>query len=452
MIRYRCAAAWIDDAVSGPVDLVVADGMIVAIELAPETGAGRSADLEPGTDVTTELLPGMVFPGFADAHSHVFHRALRGRTHLGSAVGNRTGDSFWTWRESMYALAELLDPDRLQQLAVAAYTELLCAGYTAVGEFHYLHHAAGGRPYDEPNAMGLAVADAAATVGIGLTLLDVAYLAGGFGEPVSAVQQRFSDRSVANWLDRVSTLPSGFRSGVAVHSVRAVPVDDLPAMAAAAAGGLLHVHLSEQPAENDACLAHTGLTPTALLDRAGILRPGTSVVHATHLTGDDIDRLAGAGVIAVICPTTEADLADGLPSIGELATAGVPLACGGDQQVSVDPFAQARGIEYGERLRTRRRGTVSPAELIRAATAVSHRSIGSPAGRIAVGAPADLVAVRTDSARTAGSDPAQLVMSASAADAAVVIVAGDIVARDGVHRRLGDPGGLLAAAIEAAWE
>jgi len=445
--RYRCAAAWIDNAVSGPVDLVVADGVIAAIEPV----CGDPAGAEPRAAVPTEALPGLVFPGFADAHSHVFHRALRGRTHVGSAVGHRTGGTFWTWRESMYALAERLDPERLQRLAVATYTELLCAGYTAVGEFHYLHHAAGGRPYDEPNAMGLAVSDAASTVGIGLTLFDVGYLTGGFGEPVSAVQQRFSDRSVANWIDRVMELPAELRTGMAVHSVRAIPVDDLPAMAAAADGRLLHVHLSEQPAENDACLAHTGLTPTALLDRSGILRPGTSVVHATHLTDDDIDRLAGAGVIAVICPTTEADLADGLPSIGKLVTAGVPLACGGDQQVSVDPFAQARGIEYGERSATRRRGTLSPVELVRAATAVSHRSIGSPAGRIAVGSPADLVAVRTDSARTAGSDPAQLVMSATAADTAVVIVAGEVVARDGVHRRLGDPGVLLAAAIDAAW-
>jgi len=442
--RFRCAAAWIDDEVSGPVDISVADGFIVALQPADAGAVGSGTALADGG---AETLPGLVFPGFADAHSHLFHRALRGRTHCpASAAG-----SFWTWRETMYALAARMDPDRLHRLAVAVYTELVCAGYTAVGEFHYLHHGPGGRPYDDPNAMGLAIAAAGAESGIAVTLLDAAYLAGGFDRPLSEVQQRFSDGTIGAWADRVAALPGTVRTGVAVHSVRAVPPGDLPAVAAAAADRVLHVHLSEQAAENAACLAATGLTPTALLDRAGVLGPRTSAVHATHLSAGDISRLAGAGVTAVICPTTEADLADGLPAIGALVSAGVALACGGDQQVCVDPFAQARGLEYGERLATGRRGTLPPADLVRAATADSHRSIDSPAGRIAVGAPADLVAVRTDSARTAGSDPAQLVMSASAADVAVVVIGGKVVARDGVHQRLGDPGALLSSAVVGAW-
>lgn len=441
--RYRCAAAWIDGEVSGPLDISIADGLIVALQ---PVGAPAGRDTAVQDDVT-ETLPGLVFPGFADAHSHLFHRALRGRTH---AVAS-TGGSFWSWRESMYALAARLDPDRLQRLAVAVYAELVCAGYTAVGEFHYLHHGPGGRPYDDPNAMGLAIAAAGKETGIGVTLLDAAYLAGGFDQPLSEVQQRFSDGTIGSWAERVAALPGTVRTGVAVHSVRAVPTRDLPAVMAAAAGRPLHVHLSEQIAENAACLTATGLTPTALLDRAGVLGPRTSAVHAIHLAADDIRRLADAGVTAVICPTTEADLADGLPAVGRLAAAGVPLACGGDQQVCVDPFAQARGLEYAERVSTGRRGTLPPAELVRAATVSSHRSIDSPAGRIVLGAPADLVAVRTDSARTAGSDPAQLVMSASAADVAVVVIGGDVVARDGMHQRLGDPGALLSDAVVGAW-
>jgi formiminoglutamate deiminase len=323
-----------------------------------------------------------------------------------------------------------------------------------VGEFHYLHHRPGGGRYSDPNAMGVAVADAAQQTGIDLTLLDTCYLEGGFGAPVSGVQHRFSDGSVSAWADRVAaleqTLP-GTRIGAAVHSVRAVPPAELPAVARAAGGRVLHVHLSEQPAENEAAVAATGSTPTALLAAAGLLGPRTSAVHATHLTDRDIAMLAESGTTAVICPTTEADLADGLPRIGALTAAGVPLACGGDQQVCVDPFAQARGIEYGERLATGRRGTVRPAALVRVATVGSHRSIGSPAGELRVGAPADLVAVRSDSARTAGSEPGQLVMAATAADVAVVVRAGVVVARDGIHLQLGDPGQLLAVAVAGAW-
>ena len=211
------------------------------------------------------------------------------------------------------------------------------------------------------------------------------------------------------------------------------------------------MHLSEQPAENEACLAATGRTPTRLLADSGALGPATSAVHATHLTERDIALLGGAGATAVICPTTEADLADGLPRAGDLLAAGGRLALGSDQHVITDPFAQARGLEYGERLATGRRGTFPPVHLLEIATAQSHRSIGSASGRLAVGAPADLVAVDRSSARTAGSLGAQVVMSAAAADVRVVVSAGRIVARDGVHVRLGPPGTLLDRAIAAAW-
>ncbi|WP_029137799.1 formimidoylglutamate deiminase [Nakamurella lactea] len=436
MTVFRCAAAWIDNAVSGPVDIVTDHGVITAIGPPDTTG-----------DDQPESLPGLVFPGFADAHSHVFHRALRGRTHGADAQAG----SFWTWRETMYALAGRLDPDSLHALALATYTELLCAGYTAVGEFHYLHHRPDGGRYDDPNAMGLAVTDAGAEAGIDVTLLDVAYLSSGFGKPTVGVQQRFSDGSIDAWADRVAALPSALRTGVAVHSVRAVPESALGSVAAAADGRVLHVHLSEQAAENEACLAATGRTPAALLHGAGVLGPRTSAVHATHLTAGDLGLLAGTGTTAVICPTTEADLADGLPSIAAMVDAGIRLACGGDQQVIVDPFAQARGIEYGERSATGRRGTMLPAALVGAATVNSHRSIGSPGGSIEIGAPADLVAVRTDSARTAGADPDQLVMVAAAADVAVVVRAGEVVATNGIHRRFGDPGEMLGASIARAW-
>ena len=223
-------------------------------------------------------------------------------------------------------------------------------------------------------------------------------------------------------------------------------------MVAAAAGGrVLHAHLSEQPAENAAALAATGRTPTQLLDEAGALGPATAVVHGTHLTDLDVGTLGRAGCSVVICPTTEADLADGLPRAGALAAAGARLCLGGDQHVVVDPFAQARGLEYGERLATGERGAFSAGALWAAALQASHAAIGSPGGRLEVGAPADLVAVRTDSARTAGADPAQLVMCASAQDIDVVVVGGLVRVRSGKHLNYGDPGPVLSTAIRNAW-
>nr|WP_246232678.1 formimidoylglutamate deiminase [Nakamurella aerolata] len=425
----------------------------------PSPGAAGPTAGAAGAGGAAEVLDGMVFPGFADAHSHVFHRALRGRTH--TERDGRPGD-FFTWREQMYALAAQLDPDLLHRLARATYAELLCAGYTAVGEFHYLHHQVDGTPYPDPNLLGLRVAEAADQAGIGLTLLDTLYLAGGFGVALQPPQRRFSDGSGAAWAARVrqlgAELPAGrlapIRLGLAAHSVRAVPPGELGTVAGLAAEWdcPVHLHLSEQLQENRDSLAATGKSPTALAADAGLLGSRTSVVHATHLTDTDVDRLGAHGVTAVICPTTEADLADGLPDLAALTRAGVLLACGGDQQVTVDPFAQARLLEYGERLRSHRRGNLAPAQLVAAATEHSHRSIGSAGGRLVPGAPADLVCVRTDSVRTAGSLPQQLVMAAGSADVQTVVVGGHVLARNGFHRDLGDPGPLLADVLGELWE
>ena len=212
----------------------------------------------------------------------------------------------------------------------------------------------------------------------------------------------------------------------------------------------LHVHLSEQPAENDACLAFYGHSPTELLDSQGVLGPHTTAVHATHLTASDLARIGGSGTGACLCPTTERDLADGISPGRALADAGSPLSLGSDQPAVIDPFEEARGLELDERLASLRRGRFSQPELLAALTA--HRSIGwTDAGRIAVGQRADLVAVGLDSVRTAGSDPAQLLMSATAADVHTVISDGVAIVEDGKHR-LGDVGALLADAISPLWE
>jgi len=351
----------------------------------------------------------------------------------------------------MYALAAKLDPESYLTLARAVFAEMALAGITCVGEFHYLHHAPGGRRYADPNAMGVALVEAARDAGIRITLLDTCYLAGGIDTPVSAEQRRFSDGTAEAWAVRVADLRADAttRIGAAIHSVRAVPRAALAEVAAV--DGPLHVHLSEQPAENEACLAAYGRTPTQLLADASVLAPRTTAVHATHLTAGDIALLGGSGTGACFCPTTEGDLADGIGPARELLDAGSPLSLGSDQHAVVDPLTEARAVEHGERLRTGQRGRLSPDELVTALTSAGHTSLGWPeAGRIEVGAPADLVSVRLDTVRTAGCLPGQVMLAATASDVDTVVVGGRVVVREGVHR-LGDVGAMLGKAIEGLW-
>ncbi|ABS05910.1 formiminoglutamate deiminase [Kineococcus radiotolerans SRS30216 = ATCC BAA-149] len=429
---FWCESAWLDGGPVRGVRVESADGRTTALTRAENPAPG---DRE---------LRGLVFPGLADAHSHAFHRGLRGRTH-------RDGGSFWTWRTAMYALAGRLDPDVYRDLATAVFAEMVLAGWTAVGEFHYVHHRRDGTPYDDPNAFALALRDAARAAGIRLTLLDTLYLTSAPGEPPLPEQRRFSDGTAAAWAQRVREIPAdaGFRVGVAAHSVRAVGPDDLAVVAATARdlGAPVHVHLSEQPAENDACRAAHGATPTELLERAGLLGPDLTVVHANHLTDADVARLGSARVTVAACPTTEADLGDGVGRARDLATAGAVLALGSDQHAVVDPFLEARGLEGAARLGALRRGAFDPADLVAALTTGGHRSLGLDGGTLAVGAPCDLVAVDARSVRTAGSDPAQLVLSATAADVTDVVVGGETRVRDRVHTTLGDPADLLLDAL-----
>jgi formiminoglutamate deiminase len=415
-----------------------------------EVTGGRFTAVTPGTVAgDAQVLPGVVLPGLANAHSHAFHRALRGRTHDG-------GGTFWTWRERMYAVAAQLDPDSYLVLATATFAEMALAGITAVGEFHYLHHAPGGAPYSDSNAMGEALRQGAADAGIRLTLLDTCYIAGGLSaaghSPLEQMQLRFGDGHAERWAERVEGLKesAGMRVGVAVHSVRAVPRDQLAVVAAAAAGRPLHVHLSEQPAENQACQWFYGLTPTALLDAEGLLGPATSAVHATHLTEQDIATLGRTRTTACLCPTTERDLADGIGPARSLCDAGSPLSLGSDQHAVTDLLEEARALEMNERLGSLQRGRFRPDELLAAAT--RHESLGwDDAGRLDVGARADLVAVRLDSVRTAGSAPEQIMLSASGSDVDTVVVDGVVVVAGGQHL-LGNVGNLLQKAIQPLWE
>jgi formiminoglutamate deiminase len=399
------------------------------------------ADPQPGD----ERLDGVVLPGFANAHSHVFHRALRGHTQGGRGT-------FWTWREQMYAVASQLDPDCYLDLARATFVEMALAGMTAVGEFHYLHHGRQGRRYADPNAMGLALIEAAREAGIRITLLDACYLSGGLDagghRPLEGVQRRFSDGSIAAWAERVAALGDSptARIGSALHSVRAVPESALASVNDLAPPRPLHVHLSEQPAENQAVQAFYGCTPAELLARHGLLGPETTAVHATHLTGSDLALLGENRTAVCFCPTTERDLADGIGPARALARAGSPLCLGSDQHALIDMFAEIRGLEGHERLLSHERGRFTPVELVTAASAAGYGSLGWDGGRIAAGALADFVVVAAGSVRTVGSRPDQIIYSAGAADIRRVVVGGQAIVNDGEHR-LGPAAPRLAKAL-----
>ena len=416
----------------------------------------RIADVRAGAEPSPEAtrLAGVTLPGLANAHSHAFQRALRGRTH-------RSGGSFWTWREDMYAVAARLTPDSYHALARATYAEMAMAGITCVGEFHYLHHDTGGEPYDDANAFGEALIAAAAEAGIRITLLDACYLAGGIGQELEGPQLRFGDSDADAWAERASDLRGTrhARLGAAIHSVRAVPAEALETVVSWAdeRRAPLHFHLSEQRAENEACLAAHGRSPTGLLEDHGALGARSCAVHGTHLSEDDIALLGGSATTICMCPTTERDLADGIGPARALAEAGSPLSLGSDSNAFVEPFEEARAVELDERLVSERRGHWEAADLLIAATADGNAALGWPeGGRLAVGALADFTTVGLDSVRMAGAAPATLlesvVFAAGAADVREVIVGGRHIVTDGRHALVGDVAAELDSSIEAVLE
>jgi cytosine/adenosine deaminase-related metal-dependent hydrolase len=453
-LRFHCELAWLGGTTATANVLVEIVGEhIISLRL----GVPCPAD--------AVSLPGLTLPGLANAHSHAFHRALRSRTHGGTG-------SFWTWREQMYAVAAKLDPDSYFALARAVYGEMVLSGITSVGEFHYLHHGPGGVPYANTNAMGEALIAAAEEAGLRITLLDTCYLSGGFGAPLHDVQQRFSDGHAEAWAERVSALSNdtkannasndandanatnasnatkssnvgntgNARIGAAIHSVRAVDPGSIETVAewARANNAPLHAHVSEQPAENEQCLAAHHGTPMQVLADHGALSDRFSAVHATHLSTPDVTLLAQHRCTVCLCPTTERDLADGIGPTRSFRDAGVALSLGSDSHAVIDLFEETRAVEMGERVTSRERGTHDVVSLLTMATQSGHASLGWPdAGRIAVGELADLVTIDLDSVRTAGVDAASAlsaaVFAATASDVRHVVVSGKVVVQDRVH-------------------
>lgn len=438
MTTWWCEHAWLPD-------IGVADGVLVKTEEGHI--AAISVDAAPSAD--SNRLHGLVIPGLANVHSHAFHRALRGRAQHGA------GD-FWAWRNLMYDIAERLDPDSYYALARGVFAEMALAGVTCVGEFHYLHNAPGGGRYSDANAMGHALMNAAASAGVRLTLLDACYLTGGFGQPLQGPQLRFGDGSADSWALRVEQLTEheGVRIGAAIHSVRAVPLAEaeVAAVTAKRNGWPLHMHVSEQVAENEQCIEKYDRTPTQVLAEVGALTANSTAVHATHLTGADIALLSKTGCGVCLCPTTERDLADGIGPAGTLASHGVSLSVGSDGHALIDLLEEARAVEMHERLSTNRRGRFDASALLRAATVVGHRALGWPdAGVIAVGMRADLVAVDLESVRTAGAGASldAVVFAATGADVTDVVVDDRHVVRDRQHLLIDDVARELATSIAA---
>jgi formiminoglutamate deiminase len=425
MNEYWCEWAWLGgEAATAGVVIGVEGERIVTVRT-------EVATVPEGATV----LPGYTLPGLANAHSHAFQRAFRGKAEAGRGT-------FWTWREEMYAAAARLDPDSYFALARATFGEMALAGVTGVGEFHYVHHAPDGTPYEDPNAMGEAVLAAAVDAGIRITLLDTCYLHGGMDQDLSEGQRRFSDGTVERWAERVDALRRGGRSrvGAAIHSVRAVTPAEAATVAAWAREreAPLHAHVSEQPAENEACRAAHGRTPTELLVEAGAVTERFTAIHVTHPTDGDRQLLGEAGATCCFCPTTERDLADGIGPAAALREAGTRLAVGSDSQAVIDLFEECRGIELDERLARLERGSQDAPTLLAAATVDGHRAIGWPeAGAIERGRLADLVNLSGGGVRLAGIAPetaaASIVFAATAADVTNVIVGGELVVRDGRH-------------------
>jgi formimidoylglutamate deiminase len=399
-------------------------------------------------DAVVDLPGKALFPGFVNAHSHSFQRLIRGKSE--SRV--TSGRDFWSWRGTMYHAAAKLDPQDVYDVARMAFLEMLLSGTTTVGEFHYLHNAPGGRPYDDPNLLSKQIIAAAQSVGIRIVLLRSAYLRSGYELPPDPGQIRFFE-SGPQFLDNMEALSKEYpadstevRFGVAPHSLRAVPLRELKEIAAWTRERKLplHMHVAEQIGENEACLREYGLTPVALLGREGLLASDFTAVHAIHITADEIEQLARANATVCSCPTTERNLGDGVIVADQVMRKGIRIAFGSDSQAQIDPLEDARELEYHLRLERQQRAILDQigeqtlaSRLFDCATAHGARALGVPAGELTGGLSADFFTVDLNDVSIAGNSGNDLlplaVFSLSRSAIRDVMVNGRWVVRDQRH-------------------
>jgi formimidoylglutamate deiminase len=419
---------------------------------------GRIVELAPLASYSTgiRLQNRAILPGLVNAHSHAFQRVIRGRTEYRSGD---TTDSFWTWRELMYRAANTLDVDDIYVASRMAFLEMALSGITAVGEFHYLHHAPNGEPYDDPNLIAKEVIRAAQDVGLRIALLRVAYERAGFNQGPNRLQKRFIE-TAETYCHNLERLRSDLGdnalawAGSAPHSVRAVSLNYLKTVNDYASQNNLamHMHVAEQPAEVAACIKEYGRSPVALLDTEGLLSDKFTAVHAIHVTPKAIAALAKNGAFVCACPTTERNLGDGVLPANEYLENGVPICFGTDSHVQIDLLEDARELEYHLRLQRKERNVLAPtndhgrsalaARLFDCATINGARSIGFNGGLLEPGTPADFFTVDLNDPSIAGASEEDLLSNIvfSLARTAVkdVVVQGKRIVEDGHHQHAGE--------------
>lgn len=396
-------------------------------------------------------LSGFGVPGMPNVHSHAFQRAMLGRTEWRAP---NQDDSFWTWRVRMYEVAETIQPDELEVIASQLYIEMLEAGITSVGEFHYLHHAVGGGVYADHAELSLRIFSAAHRAGIALTHLPVLYQQGGFGKPPLPGQRRFVHAELDVFVDLVARLSAELRPhpnmklGIAPHSLRAVEPEALARVIEDARrldpDLRVHMHAAEQVAEVEECLAHLGARPVEwILDHHDV-DERWCFIHATHLSETEVRRLAQSGAVAGLCPTTEGNLGDGFFSAEPYLAAGGRFGLGTDSQVNVDPAEDLRLLEYGQRLRAQRRNRLAPEaggsvarHLFERAVEGGARALAQPVGLLRAGRRCDLVVLDGQHPRLLGHGPGSVldawIFGSAAGAVKDVFVGGDHVVRGGAH-------------------
>ena len=427
-------------------DFVYAEGRFLSDRAIVVDSEGRIVKIIASNEAPNPVrLSGKaLLPGLVNAHSHAFQRVIRGRTEERS---QHSTDSFWTWREQMYAAANRLEPEDFYNVARMAFLEMALTGITAVGEFHYVHHSQDGTPYSDPNLLAREVIRAARDVGIRIALLRVAYARAGYEKEANPQQVRFIENSPDTYLKHCEQLLNAPElhdgmawAGIAPHSVRAVPLPYLKTIVAFANEHELpvHMHVAEQPAEVSACIEEYGRSPVALLDTEGLLSARFTAVHAIHVTPKAIGAIARAGAMVCACPTTERNLGDGIVPVDAYFNAGVRVSLGTDSQAQIDLLEDARELEYHLRLQKMERSILAPRDLFDCATTSGARSIGFGGGRLAPGAPADFFTVDLDDPSIAGSSTddllANIVFSLSRSAVRDVVVAGKRIVEDGRHR------------------
>jgi formimidoylglutamate deiminase len=344
-------------------ELLYSNGKFIANGEVLVSESGRLIESPKTTDISSARIVDLprraLLPGFVNVHSHSFQRLIRGKSESRIV----SGKDFWSWRGTMYHAASQLDPQDVYDVARMAFLEMVLAGTTTVGEFHYLHNAPNGQPYDDPNLLSKQVIAAAQSVGIRIVLLRTAYLRSGYDLQSDPGQIRFFEstkaflENMSSLLKECSTTSSEVQFGVAPHSIRAVPLPALREIAAWSRENKLplHMHVAEQVAENTACLREYGSTPVALLNKELLLGPDFTAVHAIHISSDEIAMLADANATICSCPTTERNLGDGIIAADQVLTAGIRIAFGSDSQAQIDPLEDARELDYHLRLEQQER-------------------------------------------------------------------------------------------------